>query len=747
MNNSDIKINYLFELIRNHKWKKFIEIINKNDELDYNLYDSNGNYFITYAVKFNNPFILKFLLSKDCRIDILDSNERCILYESIENDYYEITNILLEHNSKTIGIQLVDIRDNNDNIPLHYAIKKNNLNTIKLLIKYNSNVNFKDKYGYNSLHIAVRSKSFDICNEIIKYINNIDDITTSGETALHISINFQYNDLTKLLINKKANINKVDNNNKFSPLHYAITWNNYEIIIELLKNNADVNLQDIYGNTALIYTIKEDYLNIFNILKNYQYNANLWNIDGRLILHEVLIKESENNDIYINELLDKTNLIIQDSDGMSCLHYLVKLNIWKQYINILETKKLNIFLKNLNGKMPIDYISTEDIDYFIDMIVNGYMYSLQNEKKNWINEIDLICSRNLKDLSTQEKKKLNINSELNSSDTLKQCKLIIKNKIINIIELVKNNKITVCESSYPLYIKNPIDINLNNVVNVCTFTGSTMDVLFGLIYLLQKHKNTCTVLGKNHIKNTKLCKFYKSLGLIMRNKCEFINFEIVWIQYKLFIIDNFQIMFKKCLDSDAQFIIIPIGIEMKKGAHAGYLIYDKIINEIERFEPHGKDAPNGFNYDPNMLDDILEMNIKDIDSSITYIRPSQYLPTIGFQILDIHETDNSKIGDPGGFCAPWCIWYVDQRITYNNYDRNSLIDNLINSIRSNGISFREMIRNYTYEILKIRDKVLNSAGIEINDWLNDQYTNTQLNTILNNINKEIESTCYYKNFT
>ena len=43
-------------------------------------------------------------------------------------------------------------------------------------------------------------------------------------------------------------------------------------------------------------------------------------------------------------------------------------------------------------------------------------------------------------------------------------------------------------------------------------------------------------------------------------------------------------------------------------------------------------------------------------------------------------------------------------------------------IKSNNISFKNLIRNYSNNIVNIRDTLLASINIDINDWLNDNIT-------------------------
>ena len=186
-----------------------------------------------------------------------------------------------------------------------------------------------------------------------------------------------------------------------------------------------------------------------------------------------------------------------------------------------------------------------------------------------------------------------------------------------------------------------------------------------------------------------------------------------------------------------RFIIIPIGIEMNQGSHANYIIIDKNSYEIERFEPNGSGNPYNFNYNGNMLDKILEKKFTEIfekfDKKIKYFKPSDYLPKISLQMLDITEKKKKKIGDPGGFCALWSLYYTDMRINYKDIPRKKIIEYIINTVKEQNLSYKNIIRNYAFGILEIRDNILNKAGLDINDWINDNINKEQYDTIIKEI--------------
>lgn len=752
--------NNSFKLLKNHEWTKFIKIIETKDpNFDINTRDDQQNYFLSYAVIFNKYDVIKILLDNGAKIDIFDNEEHSILYIPIKLAYNDVLELILVANDTTIGISIIDIKDNTNKIPLHYAIMFKNIKAIELLLKYNSNVNIVDKHGYNALHLSIFSRSIEICEYILNNITNINAKCNTGETVLHLACNLQLNEIIKLLLKHNVNINAQDYTHEVTALQYCVQLNNVEIVKLLLNNNADVNIQDITGNTVLHYCIIENNMEIFDELcKIKNINMNLLNIKGEIPLHIVFKKyisggiNDSNITEYLIVMLDKSNLSIQDTDGNTCLHYLIQTNLWKDYTDILVKKRLNIFIPNAQNQMVINMFGSEtnketnkekvktnkDYELFINLIVASYFTRLKKVNEKWSLEWENICNREFSAITDEESKQLGKDINAKNFDTT--CKSIITLKINKLIKDINDgSKIECYNRSYPVKkSKVCLDIYEGNPTNFCSFTGTTLDILIGLLYLLKKHKDACSTLNTNFIENKDLCGFYKSIGIIMNSKCEFLNFEIIWVHQKIYLSEGFFEQFKLC-KLTKRFIIIPVGIEMREGSHANYMIYDKLYNEIERFEPHGTTTPVGLNYNPTLFDDILESRFKLIDENIKYIRPKDYLPKIGFQLLDVTENNKKKIGDPSGFCALWSIWYVDMRLTHKTLTRNKLVKKLIKTIKTQNMSFKNMIRNYGKNIVDIRDAILSKVGMDINDWLNDQYTDIQINSIIERLTSDIEN--------
>ena len=352
----------LFTYIKEHKWEKVIDKTNNSENIDFDIKDDNNNSLLMYAIMYNKLDIVKLFVEKGARLDILDYDNRSILYIAIKLGYIDIVEYLLKINDKTIGVSIVDVKDKNKNIPLHYAILNKHVKATELLLKYNSNIYATDAYGNNALHLAIYSRSLNIFNAVLKLTSNVNKQTDIGETALHIACNLQIMEMiTGLLNHPDININIADYDNQFTPLHYAINISNNDIISLLLKYNADPNVQDIYGNTSLHYCISDGNIQSFRLLidslvSNNKINANLWNIEGKTLLHMIFDINLSNITDWIDKIIEYSNVNIQDIDSMTTLHHLIQTGLWRRYIYALKKKKIDVSVLDKYDKRAIDYL-------------------------------------------------------------------------------------------------------------------------------------------------------------------------------------------------------------------------------------------------------------------------------------------------------------------------------------------------------------------------------------------------------
>lgn len=674
--------NDLFISIKKHEWTKFNDNINKDH--DVNVQDENTNYMIQYIILYNNIPSLHTILKHDVLLDWYDNEGRTILYTPIKYGYIDVINVLLKYDDDNIGTFMLDNEDSQHNLPIHYALKMKNFTIYKILL-LKSKITIYDIEGNSLLHLAVQTKNIEFVKQLFTKNININSTNKCNETALHIATSYDLNDITLFLLDKSIDVNVQEKRYGFTALIIALLNNNTDGVTNILKKKPDVNIQDYNGNTALHIAIMENNHQAIQQITELELDFNVVNLDGNTYLHllfDKLVNENENISNYNMELfLQKSILNIQNNNGKTAWHYIIPLNLFVTFKAVLEKTSNNLLINDVHGKTSYSLIKENKNELF-DVIIKSYYNKLN--AKHWNEEWENNCEQNKK-----------------------QCMDKIKDLVTTGKKTVPVKKTSFC-----------IDIEEPKFVSFTTFTGINVDVITSYIQLMKQFPTLMTSITDNFSVNTEVETYYNKLGIIKDLDNEYLNFEIFWIfQQIIFPTTLFQSL-QNFKSSDHQVMAIPIGIEIDLGAHANVIIIDKRFNIIERFEPNGKHEPRNYNYNSELLDNMLEMYFKKI-FDYEYLSPKQTQQIIGFQRLEVHENDKmKKIGDPGGFCVGWCLWYVEQRVKYNiKPDKLSL--KLIINIRSKNISFKKLIRLYVNNILETRNKILEQLKIDINDIRNN----------------------------
>tara|TARA_Y100000591_G_scaffold319935_1_gene332610 strand:- start:12583 stop:14784 length:2202 start_codon:yes stop_codon:yes gene_type:complete len=713
--------NNIFNLILENKVDDFFNLIKNNSDIDLDIHDSKNIYLIQYIINLNRIDILEHIFNNfDIRIDILDNDGRNLLYYPIKFNFTKVIDLIIEKNKKTIGIDILDIRDKMGFTSIHYCCIFNNFDTLRKLYKYGSDILISNNSNDNLFDLCLKYKR----NNFLLYLfdnefkkGNYNFINSKNENIFYNALVYENTEIINYLIKFKEYIQKIMNHREpefgLTILHQMVITNNNKYINKLIEYGIDINISDNYGNYPYHYAILENNLDFLKILLNgnHKINYNNTNINGETILHlfltnvddNILDKEDMKN--ILLKLIENTNLNIQTNDGITCLHLIIEKNflVDKDIIKILESgkKELNIFIsdsENVNGLERIN----KNKDY-IEIIVNSYFNRLKLIKQDLNIDWEKYCAEN--DVNNVMK---SLNKRTGDVETL--CKDKIRKTILE------------DKNSVPRYE----DLNLsfdNDIVmnNNCFYTGSTLDIIFGLVYL-SKFPNVNFILSYPLSENTKLNEYYKKIGNYKPNKFEFNNIEILWSYQKLILIENFDSLLIDTINKNKRFIVIPLGIELAEGSHANIIIIDKENKTIERFEPNGLNEPRNFSYNKNLLDNLLKNKFQQLLEQFKYMEPKDYLPTVGFQMLEIINEDKCKmIGDPNGYCAVWCVFYAKYRLENPDVKQNKLVYKIINNIKLQNKSFKSVIRNFSKNISSLRDNFLKKYKIDINDWMNSNY--------------------------
>lgn len=739
----------IFELIRNKKFDELFVYIKKNPDVDLDIQDDNYNYLIQYLILYNNVKIIDYILkNREIRLDILDTDGRSILYMPIKYNYIELLELILEYDTNNIGVSILDVRDKIGYTGLHYCIIFNNISAFKLLYKY-SDINITDIKGNNIYNICLQYNRTNLLiylleNEIKKQHNISHFININGESILQSAINYDDKTVINYIINNpnflEQIINIKENEYGLTALHQTIVLHLNDISLKLIEHKADINSSDYMGNTPLIYCIIEkNYMMLDLLIKKDNLFYSELNMTGNTALHLLLEEDIINHmiidtnkykyDLYsiLLKMIENTDINTMNNNGDTPLHLIIMKNLWTldevKKILINGKTHMNIFILNKNNMTPFDLVPNNMKDEFIDIITHSYYNILKKLKdSDKLNiEWEKYCAND--DLNNLLKV---LRKPKSDKDISYYCMNKIKQQIMEI------------KQSFPTYKELSLTIENGIYVEGCFYTGSTIDILFGLLYLNNNYNNINLLLEYPLTNNKEIQEYYIKMGINYTFKMEFSNIEIVWSFMKLFYQTNFESILKNKIDNSLHYIIIPLGIEVSNGSHANMIIIDTKNKIIERFEPNGRNPPRGFYYNPNLLDTLLENKFNEILSNYKYIKPIDYLPNIGFQLLEtIEDITCKKIGDPNGFCAVWCVWWVDMKLKNPDIDSKTLATELIKQIKYSNKSFKKIIRNYSINIVKLRDEYLNKYNLTIDDWMNGNYDENKISSIEQDVLKKI----------
>lgn len=134
---------------------------------------------------------------------------------------------------------------------LHSAVYRANEEVVGLLITAGADINNGGKDGYSPLHMAASQGHGQIVRILAKNSANLEAITSEGLTPLNEASRTGQFEAAKELVRAGANINAVTGTLKSTSLMWAALNGKRDVVRLLLENNADTELKDSGGGTAL----------------------------------------------------------------------------------------------------------------------------------------------------------------------------------------------------------------------------------------------------------------------------------------------------------------------------------------------------------------------------------------------------------------------------------------------------------------------------------------------------------------
>jgi len=332
-------------------------------------------------------------------------------------NYKDIFQFLLNHADK-------NELDSHGYSLIHYAILKEDIETINYLIDQGVDVNYKEnsaKYGHSAIDISISIGNKEIFYALLKSTTILFNIPNK-EGELPLSNIIKSHDFTledkkimiEKLIKRGSYINFIDVN---TPLKDAIQEDSIPLVELLLQNNANINFTFKNGYSPLVFAIKSKSLSMVKYLVQKGADVNYvlqhkYNDDETK--DTVILKAIESGDLAIFEyLLDQNATInfdnkkenyhiietIDKSGQTKIFEYLAQRNleqfsdgitesiIYHNQINLLKillNKGFNINTKDKNGDTPLGYAVKFSNEYLVDYLIRSGadVKNINNKREN-----------------------------------------------------------------------------------------------------------------------------------------------------------------------------------------------------------------------------------------------------------------------------------------------------------------------------------------------------------------------------
>jgi ankyrin repeat protein len=275
-------------------------------------------------------------------------------------------------------------QDENGNTLLHLASKKNDIETIKRLHKYQANINARNKFDETPLHLAIEFGNFQTVKFLVEKKANVHAKDSNQNTPLNYISKTTPIESIRLLIAQGAEIN-APNITKVTPIHNAAWWDRVDILRVLIEDySANKKLVNIYGTTLLHFS--EAYETARFLIEGNHLRADVLNIHGEEALFPLATKAVCKTFIYVLAKIKEINKsfdINKQGFNQRTLLHVAALNGHVNLVEyLIETQHAQFDIEDEQGNIPLHLACHNNHFEVVQKLVNrtGAKINARNKK-------------------------------------------------------------------------------------------------------------------------------------------------------------------------------------------------------------------------------------------------------------------------------------------------------------------------------------------------------------------------------
>ena len=277
----------------------------------------NESTALMVAAESGKDKVVETLIELHANVNLCNSVQNSALMLASELGNKDVVRVLL--------LQPIDMDTKNryEDTALILAASNGHKECVDLLIDARADLNLVNKFGKTALVLSAENGFVEIVNSLVCAGANVNLVSKRGLSAIMLAAVKAHYEIVKLLSQYGADIHQENKDHTDNVLTYACFGGHSDIIVHLINSGADVNYQNINGDTVLMRACE---------------HGNKETID-------MLLSTYTRQDIL-------TALMVQNKEGLSCLMKSCRtgnLKIMVYLLNLLRNQLRDMGADRTNG--------------------------------------------------------------------------------------------------------------------------------------------------------------------------------------------------------------------------------------------------------------------------------------------------------------------------------------------------------------------------------------------------------------
>lgn len=235
------------------------------DKLDLEDKDNTGMTKLHHAATHHSFPLVQSLINQGANLRSRSNDGKTALHYAClhSNSETSIIKLLL---SKSEVRELVNLKDDNGQTPLHYASKSGFANGIRLLIDCGAEIDIHDNHGFSPYLWAAIAGKDEAIGLLLSVGVDIDSTSPDGKSALGWAASLGHTSVAGSLIRNGADLMSTTRDTQSTPLEQAAAFGSLPAIKFLLPLYPDLNRRDRDGWSAIHWAAEEGHLSTVMLL-------------------------------------------------------------------------------------------------------------------------------------------------------------------------------------------------------------------------------------------------------------------------------------------------------------------------------------------------------------------------------------------------------------------------------------------------------------------------------------------------